>query len=159
MTDAEIKAALPEFYALALTILGEASGEPIEGKVFVGCIVRNRVRENKVRYGGNTYEGVCLKRAQFSCWFPWGGQANYDRVLAQGRRLLGDHVEIAVTPKDPALDECLFIAEGVIGGQLKDRANGANHYCTTALWKTKPPDWAKGRTPVVVCGAHVGFRL
>lgn len=157
MTDAEVKAALTEFFALGLTILGEAASEPIEGKVFVGSVVRTRV--STPRRFGATYEAVCLARAQFSCWWPWGGKENYARVLAQARRLLGDHAEASAVAKDPALDECLFVAEGIIGGQLKDRARGCNHYLTKLAYQTDPPPWAKGRTPDLAVGRHLGFKL
>lgn len=159
MTDADVKAELAgkEFLVLGLTILGEASSEPIEGKVFVGCIVRNRVLSK--RRWPMTYDGVCLQKWQFSCWLADGGAANYARLMVQAHRLVGDHAEASAIPKDPALDECLFVAEGIIGGQLRDRAEGCNHYVTKALFKADPPAWAKGRPPALEVGHHLGFKL
>ena len=156
MTDTEVKAELTEFHVIGLTIWGEARGEPIEGKVFVGSVIRNRVL-NPRRFG-DTYDKVCLARAQFSCWFAYGGKANYDALMQMARAFAGVSARDGL-PKDARLEECLFVAEGIIGGQLLDRAAGANHYLTKALLKAAPPAWAKGRTPVVECGSHIGFKL
>ena len=80
MTDEQVRAALDDWQALTLTLYGEASAEPIEGKVAVGCVVRNRVQTPN-RYG-STYRAVCHQRAQFSCWWTFGGVPNYRRVMA-----------------------------------------------------------------------------
>jgi len=157
MHDSEVKAALRDFHALALTLWGEARGEPIEGKVFVGSVIRNRV--NKPGRFGNTYRAVCLARLQFSCWWKAGGGANYDRVMARARATVGDYADRSVLPRDPSFEECCFVAEGIIGGQLLDRSKGADHYMTSALFRSTPPEWAKGKTPIVTVGAHVGFKL
>lgn len=158
MTDLEVRTALDDYHALALTIFGEARGEPIEGKVFVGSVIRNRVKRPK-RYG-DTYARVCLARAQFSCWWQAGGKANFDLVMAKARLVVdADHVDRASTPSDAALEECRWVASGILSGALGDRALGATHYITRALWRSAPPEWAKGQTPSVEVGSHVGFRL
>ena len=53
---------LPQIELVGLTLYGEARGEPIEGIVAVGCVIRNRVK-----FEGSFY-AVCLKPRQFSCW-------------------------------------------------------------------------------------------
>jgi len=156
MTDAEVKAGLTELHVTGLTIAGEAEGEPIEGKVFVGSVIRNRVK-TPGRFG-DSYDKVCLARSQFSCWWPWGGQANFEKVMARARMFVGDYAERPNLMTD-VLRECLFVAEGIITNQLRDNSRSATHYMTKALFKSNPPDWAKGKTPIVEVGAHVGFRL
>lgn len=157
MTDDAVRAALSEFHAVALTLYGEASGEPIEGRVFVGCVARNRL--NSGRYGSD-YKAVVHKRLQFSCWWIEGGRSNFDRVMALARQLLeAEYAERTTFHRDPVFEECAFLTEGLMGGQIRDRAKGATHYCTRALYQTDPPHWTKGRVAVVKCGAHVGFRL
>lgn len=157
MTDSEVKAALNDFQVLSLSIFGEARGEYIEGKVAVGCVIRNRVR-TPGRWG-DTYRAVCLARAQFSCWFAAGGQANYDRVIGLARHLVADHAIRTTLAPDPVLDECRYVADGIMGGRLLDRVKGANHYLTTDLLRTAPPAWTEGRTPVCTVLGHSFFRL
>lgn len=155
MTDAEVKAGLSELHAVGLTIYGEARSEQIEGKVFVGCVIRNRFATP--RRFGDSYSKVCLAKSQFSCWWLFGGRANYDHVMLRARLFVGDYAERPAGVMDTALAESIFVAEGIIGGQLQDRARSATHYITKALWKAAPPLWAQGKTPVVECGSHVGF--
>jgi N-acetylmuramoyl-L-alanine amidase len=155
MTDAEVKSGLTELHTVALTLYGEARGEPIEGKVFVGSVIRNRVKSP--RKFGDSFDKVCLSRLQFSCWWSQGGQANYDVVMARARMFVGDYAERDRRLLDDVLQECLFVSEGIIGGQLRDNARGSTHYLTQALWKKAPPEWAKGQTPTIVVGSQVGF--
>lgn len=157
MTDAEVRTELTELHVVALTIWGEARNEPIEGKVFVGSIIRNRVETPK-RWP-DTFDQVCLQPKQFSCWQPVGGPQNYAAVMDRARLFSGDYAERPGHLLDATLVECLFVAEGLIGGQFLDRSFGANHYITTVLWKTAPPVWAQGQHPVAVCGRHVGFNV
>lgn len=154
MTDLEARGLLSEREVVALTIWGEARNQEIEGKVFVGSVIRNRVLSGR---WGRTYAAVCFARLQFSCWSPQGGTSNYDALLRLTRQLVGDYHE---RPElTPTLRELLFLAEGIIGGQLQDRAQGSNHYITRDLWKTKPPAWAVGQLPQCIVGDHVGFLL
>ena len=52
--------------ALAVTIWGEARGEPIEGKIGVAMVMRNRLI---AQYrGARTDVDVCTAHAQFSAW-------------------------------------------------------------------------------------------
>jgi hypothetical protein len=157
MTDAEIKADLDELHVVALTLWGEARGEPVEGRIFVGSVIRNRVQTP--RRFGDTYDKVCLARAQFSCWLRAGGPENYAAVMARARLFAGDYAERPSGLLDADLQEMIFLAEGIIGGQLKDNARGANHYCTSRMFSANPPDWAKGKRPIVEVGAHVGFKI
>jgi hypothetical protein len=79
---------LPDEAILALTLYGEARGEPIEGIIAVGCVIRNRVNDTKKRWP-NTYRGVCLQPWQFSALNVTGGGVNHDRVIAMAKKLRG----------------------------------------------------------------------
>jgi hypothetical protein len=45
-----------------------------------------------------------------------------------------------------------------IRGGFGDPTDGAVSYMTERLFKSDPPDWAKGREPQVRIGAHVFWR-
>lgn len=147
MTDEAIKAALTEADVVRLTIYGEARGEPIEGQVAVGSVIRNRVLTRRF---GRDYRAVCLRRLQFSCWWPQGGAANYRVILDLARQLVEGHQLSA----GPQWLQCGWVAEGIRSNALLDNARGATHYHTT----TVSPAWATGQTPVVRYRDHLFFR-
>lgn len=156
MTDAQVRGALGESEVTWLTLWGEGRGEPAEGQIFILSVIRTRVQTPE-RWP-DTYAGVCLQKAQFSCWSPAGGTSNYDAVMTLARGLVGDyHDRPTLTP---LMRQLRYFAEGIIGGEVLDNAHAANHYCTRALWKSaRPPSWTIGQMPVAQVGAHVGFRL
>ena len=133
-----------------LTLYGEARGEPIEGITAVASVMRNRVHRR-----GHSWRRVCLQPWQFSCWKVEGGAANYRRVMRIARQLVDDRQ----VHWSRVLEECGFVAQGMMRERLRDRTNSADHYCTIKLWKKKPPRWARGQTPVATIGAHVFFEL
>lgn len=145
MTEDEIRAALSDTQALAVTIWGEARSESLDGKVAVGNVVRNRMATRSA-----TVKAICLADRQFSCWNQ-DGSANHHRVVQAAEQLL--------TPDRPMFDaslrECLFIAQGIVGGALTDNVFNATHYFVAAM--KPPPMWASGHTPVATIGAHVFF--
>jgi N-acetylmuramoyl-L-alanine amidase len=148
MTEDEIRTNLTGVNTLALTIFGEARGEPIEGKIAVANVIRNRahpVDEPHVK-------AVCLAPLQFSCWNP-GVDPNHQRVLAQAEKVLTN------APLDAIYRECLFIAQGTVGGAFQDNTGGATNYLTTELLKSdRAPRWAAQMQPTVVIGAHSFLR-
>jgi hypothetical protein len=146
----QILAALSQTDVLALTIWGEARNQAVEGRIAVGCVIRNRLIAGR---WGHDYKAVCLAPWQFSCWTPKGGPANYETVLAAARALL--HPE---GHRGPDLRECLWIAEGLTSGALRDRVAGCAHYVTRELWHSQPPSWARGMDPAIRIGDHVFFR-
>ncbi len=133
----------------SLTIFGEARGEPIEGRIAVAAVIRNRLRAG---HWGASYEAVCLAPHQFSCWQRVGGHSNYDTLKA-----LEQQIEQGQRPSDPVLTECYAIAQEMVSGRLQDNTTGGTHYMTTALFKAAPPLWAKELTPLCVIGSHVFF--
>ncbi len=153
MTREQLRAALTERDALTCTLLGEAGGEPIDGQIAVGCVIRNRAASTTVHWWGKGIKGVCLAPAQFSCW--WERAQNTDRVYATAEALLARH------PVGPLVAELQWIAEGIIGGVIRDHVAAADHYMTTELFRRHPPVWAQpGRVaPVAIVGHHTFFRL
>jgi cell wall hydrolase len=149
--ELELVMALTEPQVLALTIFGEARGEPIEGRIAVASVIRNRV--NAKHYGAS-FRDVCLKPWQFSCWLPQGGPQNYETVLAAARQFVRVDGKLG-----PDLRECVWIADGTIADTVRDRVKGATHYATfEILASAKPPAWAKGFEPVCTVGHHAFFK-
>lgn len=157
MTDQEAIAQLATDQVLAITLYGEARGEPVEGRIAIASVIRNRVntdigKDQKPDWWGEGYRGVCLAPAQFSCWSPkGGGQRNYDEVMAVVRSAVNG------AALGPVMRECAWLAMGIISGDLIDRVNGATHYLTADLFRLNPPAWTKGKVPVVRVSAHLFF--
>ena len=148
--DPAVKAALNDRQAFALTVYGEARGERQCGREAVAAVVRNRLRTGR---WGKSYHSVCLWPAQFSCWWPNGGLANYAVVMAMARCLLDD----VPTVLPASLRACIAIADKAMAETLEDPTGQATHYLTEALYSTHPPAWALRLTMTTKIGAHVFF--
>lgn len=146
---ANVLALLDERCILGLTIYGEARGEPIEGKIGVANVVRNRVRR-KARFG-ESFRVVCLAEKQFSCWND--ADPNRPLLLKLAAQLREDPF-----PTDPVLRECLAVASLVITHQFQDNTHGADHYLTAAQFATDPPKWARTYPQVARRGIHLFFK-
>lgn len=140
MTDVE---------ALTLTIWGEARGEPIQGKVGVAMVMRNRVLSHY--RGALTFVAVCTAHAQFSAWTDEAAQMQAEQELLTGDPTLARH-------PDPVLRLCLEIAKATIAGELADNTRNSNHYVTSNLYKNARPNWANG-VPALTLGNHVFFNV
>lgn len=153
MTRDELKtflSPLPDEAILSLTLFGEARGEPIEGIVGVGCVIRHRSQDAKRRWP-QTLRQVCLQKSQFSCWMEAGGQENHEAVLAAAQTLL---LRESLMPQ---LAQCGWVALGIMSGELLDNVKQANHYHSVQL---KPrPNWAQPHSPVMQKGLHVFYKL
>ena len=124
---------------LALTLYGEARGEPIEGIIAVGCVIRNRVILNK-----KTYKEICLAPKQFSCWNE--SDPNYLKLL--------DLENASENSYGFAFKQCIFIAKGIISGELLNNISSARHYMTTNLYLNNKPSWADGMNITSIKGNH-----
>lgn len=135
LSDAEI---------VGLTIIGEARGEPIEGQVAVGSVIRNRLHHSPAKY--KKYYDVCLEPLQFSCWNKY--DPNYQTLMELAVKLLDG------TPLvDIHLRQCMLIARGIVSWDIKDNTRGARNYMTTELYQSETrPSWAKDATNVRVYG-------
>lgn len=133
---------------VAATLWAEARSEPVQGIVAVANVIRNRAQ--KPGWWGKDFSGVCLAKAQFSCWTPAGGQRNYDRLLALMQQFVkGEPIT------DPGVRECIGIAHLITGDYVRDNTKGSTHYHTATL--TPRPAWARNVTPAVQVAAHVFY--
>lgn len=146
---------LPDDAILGLTLYGEARGEPIEGIIAVGCVIRNRVltdigKDGKPDWWGEGFTGVCLAKSQFSVWNP-GDDPNHQTVIKVAAALK------AHEPMSAAFEQCAWVALGISRGAILDTVKGANHYHHVAM---KPrPKWAQAYAPVKQIAAHVFYVL
>ena len=124
---------------VAQTIWGEARGEPHEGGVAVGWVIRNRLDRHWLK--ATTAAQVCRAPSQFSCWLD--GDPN--RPLLDK---IPDH------PDAPYLD-ALAIWADIVAGRLADPTVGATHYYALSL--PRPPSWALGHAPCARIGNQLFF--
>lgn len=135
--------ALPERTIIALTIFGEARGEPVEGQVAVACVIRNRVKDKR---WPDDFRGVCLQPRQFSCWNE--GDPTYAAVIrAATQAKSGQHL--------PAMLQAMWIAQGVYDDLVQDITRGSNHYYADHI---AAPSWSEKMILTVKKGHHLFFR-
>lgn len=142
-----ILAALPDDAIVALTLFGEARGEGPEGRIAVANVVRNRMAGT-----GKSARDVCLQRRQFSCWNA--NDPNRDVLVDTAAAMQNPGGRIG-----PVLNECRWIAHGLLTDSFVDNTHGATHYVTNALYATRPPYWVKDARPLCVIGRHTFFRV
>lgn len=128
---------------IGLTIIGEARGEPIEGQVAVGCVIRNRVYAHS--WFGKDWHDVCLKAWQFSCYNE--GDPNRELLLKIAG---GDFGSLR-----PEMVQCMYLAQGIIEGLILDNVGGANHYHDVSVF----PSWAKAKNPIAQKGELIFYKL
>ena len=157
MSESEIKAALTPVHTVALTLKHEAGTEGLVGLVAVGCTVRHRV--NAQSWYGKDFKAVCLKPSQYSCWNP-GTDKNHVRLMKAAELLVSDYNIRSTAKRDPLFEECVFLADGIMNGKLRDVVDGCLHYCTVECYdnpKTRPA-WAKKKQPHKQIGSHLFFK-
>jgi len=137
---------LSKYELLAVCILGEARGEPIEGKVAVGCVIRNRLK--KKTWYGDSWHKVILKAKQFTCFNGNEKDLNYFFCLNLARSLTDEEY------KDTAwntLGEGRWVAIGIIDDLILDNTRGAVNYYNPSLCQ---PKWADKMIETVRIGGH-----
>ena len=152
----ELRKRLSDREALAFTLFGEARGEPIEGRIAVGSVIRNRA---ETHYRGTTIAEVCLWTRQFSCWWPDQGESNHRFLLEiVEARLRGGPVPWSSRERE-VYAECVWVAEGIVSRLILDRVHGARHYYAPKGMKPAGtvPIWARGLEPVATVGKHLFF--
>jgi len=142
---------MTDLAALALTILYEAGNEPIESKIGVAMVVRNRVltdihNDQKPDWWGEGYVGVCHARRQFSCW------DDHAHAMAQDAARIRDTHDTRLL--DPPLQLCLEIARATITSKLADNTFNSRHYYAARI---PVPSWAVGKIPVIQLGQHLFY--
>lgn len=148
----DLLAALTDPQILTVTIYGEARGEPIEGQIAIGCVIRNRVHVGR---WGASYAKVCLAPWQFSCWRPEGGRENY-AVVVEAAEMLAQSTTL---PDDALLRQCAWVAQGIIGAWILDTVRESTHYYAPDAMQPpgSMPAWAVNRVPTVRRGRHLFF--
>lgn len=130
---------LPDVEILARTIAGKARNQGLEGMVAFANVIKNRVNDFRHRYG-STMVNVCLKPAQFSCWW-----------------VKGDNFEFVMDPPDSEMTAARVAAGLSMKGLLIDNTSGSNLYHTVSI--RKKPSWATalGVFRRAVIGDHVFY--
>lgn len=149
-----VPAWLSEADILALTLWGEGRGEPVEGRIAIACVIRNRVlsdlgHDGKPDWWGEGYRGVCLAPYQFSAW----NATDPNRVKLDG--LITQLEEGLQIGDDVVFEECRWIAEGVVAGRCTPRVGGATHYYSTSM--AVPPAWSVKALLTARVGHHLFF--
>lgn len=129
---------------LASTVLGEAAGEPYEGKLAVADVIMNRVRDER---WPDRPEEVCLQRLQFSCWNV--GSPTLPKMF-NPKQFVAEEV----------WNDCLRAAMEAswLPHQSDTLVRGANHYLNPRAL-VKLPKWASEDKIVAQIGRHVFYRL
>lgn len=158
--------ALSPAQTIALTAWAEARSRlvpghgwvsnPTEALADVVNVIQNRAGDRRWAHLG--HKGVCLARAQFSCWLPHAGADsnhdpehladNFEALMARAQQLLA-----GVEPSDK-LRDCLALAEGALSGAMVDSLDGATHYFATWI---APPTWT--RPPARLVADRFGHRF
>lgn len=132
---------------MALTIYGEARGEPQKGKVAVAWTIRNRYEARS--WYGDSIKGVCLKPWQFSVW----NEKDPNRGLLERMKSNAKDKDTQKHLNSPAWFACLDAAIKVLYGSVEDLTRGSTHYHTTSI----SPKWSVGHKPVAEIGHHVFY--
>jgi spore germination cell wall hydrolase CwlJ-like protein len=130
---------LSECAAVAMTILGEAEGEPWAGKMMVTETFVNRATES-----GNSLKYECLKSGQYSCW---NGEERQRKLINRAAELERINSQ--------AWKDCKELAKSVCQPGYKTTTR-ATHYYAPARLKT-PPKWANKMKLVAVVAGHKFF--
>ena len=121
--------------ALAIvTIWQEARGEPYEGKLAVGEVIRNRMKRNY--FSNGSVSGTVLRDYQFSGW----NVGDPNRISS-----------IQIDDSDATVRECISSWKESNNSTF---ANGAVLYCNLHL---AHPSWAKPEKMVAEIGNHTFF--
>lgn len=137
---------------VTLTIIGEGRGEPIEGQVGIGSVIRNRLQHSPHKY--QSLRDVCLEPNQFSCWNL--NDPNYTLMVDLGEKFLE-----GLPVSDPYYRQCSFVARGIMDWSLMDNTNGALFYMTNYLFRSNNrPAWAMTpKKDPVIHGKHTFFTV
>lgn len=138
---------LTDLELLMLTIIGESRGEPIEGQVAVGCVIRNRVFTWRKNYGE-----ICLAAKQFSCWNE--DDPNRSLLIELGSKLINNE------PIDPLYKQCQYVAEGIYYNKIMDNVHGSLYYLNRNLFiSDHRPEWARNASFPIGKGNQVFFNV
>jgi len=128
---------LTEREVFAKTLYAEARGEPVEGRIWVAWVIKNRARMNKTYWGGSSIKSVCLKEGQFECWNNKSDIEIKEKQVYEQIRQLTDKIYDAPHGDDPT--------------------GGTDHYHNP---KKEDPDqpWVRNCDKVREIGDHVFYK-
>lgn len=137
--------------ALTLTIIGEARGEPIQGQVAVGWIIKNRLMHKPTIY--RDYRDVVFEQEQFSCWNSNSPEKGLMDSLIESM-VRGEIFE------DMYLKQCEYVAQGIDNNKIIDNTGGNLYYLTSSLFNSDHrPSWAKNTRNARVIGTQTFFMV
>ena len=122
-----------ELLIVALTLLGEARGEGMEGMAGVASVIQTRMAERH-----QSASQVCLAPKQFSFWNSGVSESTKNRLLS--------------TPQGK---DALYLADLVVHKQLQSIVKGANHYHAISV----SPKWARDAKLVATIRNHKFYKL
>ncbi len=132
LTQQQVATVEPEaLICMARNITFEAAGEATQGRIAVGQVTMNRVRD---RHFPGTVCGVVEDPAQFS-WY-WDGKSDAPHDWA-------------------AFQDAMWVGFQVITGQTEDIVHGATQYYAHAI---TTPYWVGDFTAVALIGGHTFMR-
>lgn len=139
---------LSDAQVMAMTIWGEARGEPRDGKIAVGSVILERVEHRK--WDGQTIKEVCFWPYQFSCYLD--ADPNVRHLMS----FAADFDQAAKENK--ALAECYEVAQGILDGSIPRDADivreNACQYLTSWCKKVMTVPWWKDYKFVKKIGGH-----
>lgn len=142
--DKELFLKLSDINLLGLLLYLEGRGEPIEGRIAIANVVRNRTR------GKLHYFDVIIATNQFSCLNS--NDPNYPIAIKTAQVL--SQAQIGEIP-DAILRECVFVSQGVVSGFVLDNTKGAKYYFNPSVCR---PSWAAKMAITRVIGNHQFLR-
>lgn len=131
-----------KFSLLILAVWREARGEPLEAKIAVANVIKNRVNSSKFKQWGLGWDGVILHPFQFS---------SFNKPVkdpATGKWVCDPNAASIPALGDPAVPDSIKAAEMVFNGNAIDNTGGATYYYDSSLDKPGPkgeeqrPKWA-----------------
>lgn len=129
---------------LARTIYSEMGSESYEAKIAVGWTIRNRVEDNRNRWG-KTYHEVILQAHQYDALW---NKHTYDKVreppISENKR------------EKEAWEDSHRAAIQVISEKNLDPTKGANHFYSTTISK---PSWADEKKLTIQIGITKFYKL
>lgn len=139
---------LSYFDVMALTMYGEARGEPVEGQIAVGWVIKNRA----IAWNKGIIE-VCIQPEQFSCWNE--NDPNYLQLVALGRQVESFYTGTGYHSNE-AYNQCRYLAIGISDSTIQDNTKGALNYLTLELASgPNCPAWAK----TMKFASHIGNQV
>ena len=137
-----VEAIIPnEAYCLSLNIYQEARGEPLEGKVAVANVVKNRVAS---KHYPNTYCEVVQQRRGNICQFSWYCDGKYDHPTFSSMEL----------PDAQAFKTAVEISLKIMENIILDNTDGATHFHAVYV----DPYWSKSLALTVEYGDHIFYK-